>query len=114
MSKFGNVLNRNIFWTPRCLFATIKSRGGALHIFWVRGRAIGKGIYFLDIGIKNSLNYHNFGIMNGADFLDFGMKYKVGYTFLKNWYKVGYTFLKNWHKVGNTFSKTWYKEWVRF
>ena len=26
--------------------------GGALHIFRVRGRAIGKGIYFLNIGIK--------------------------------------------------------------
>ena len=28
------------------------SPGGALHIFWVRGRAIRKGIDFPDIGIK--------------------------------------------------------------
>ena len=33
--------------------------GGALHIFWVWGRAIGKGIYFQDIGIKNGINFHN-------------------------------------------------------
>ena len=39
--------------------------GGALHIFWVRGRAIGKGINFPDIGIKNGINFHNFGISNG-------------------------------------------------
>ena len=34
--------------------------GGALDIFRVRGRAIGKGIYFPDIGIKNGINFHNF------------------------------------------------------
>ena len=72
--------------------------GGALHIFWIRGRAIGKGIDFPDIGIKNGINFHNFGIRNGTDFQGFGMKYKVGYTFSKNWYKVGYTFFKNWYK----------------
>ena len=54
--------------------------GGALYIFWVRGRAIGKGIYFQDIGIKNGINFHNFGIRNGTDLQDFAMKYKVGYT----------------------------------
>ena len=31
--------------------------GGALHILWVRGRAIGKGIDFPDIGIKNGINF---------------------------------------------------------
>ena len=71
--------------------------GGALHIFWVRGRAIGKGIYFQDIGIKNSINFHNFGIRNGTDLQDFALKYKVGYTFSQNWYKFGYTFSKNWY-----------------
>ena len=48
--------------------------GGALHIFRVRGRAIGKGIDFPDIGIKNGINFHNFGIRNGTDLQDFGMK----------------------------------------
>ena len=68
--------------------------GGALHTFWVRGRAIGKGIDFPDIGIKNGINFHNFGIRNGTDFQGFGMKYKEGYTFSKNWHKAGYTFSK--------------------
>ena len=58
--------------------------GGALHTFWVRGRAIGKGIDFPDIGIKNGINFHNFGIRNGTDFQGFDMKYKEGYTFSKN------------------------------
>ena len=49
--------------------------GGALHIFRVRGRAIGKGIYLPDIGIKNGINFHNFGIRNGTYFQDFYMKY---------------------------------------
>ena len=57
--------------------------GGALHIFWVRGSAIGKGIYFPDIGIKSCINFHNFGIRNGTDFQNFGMKFKVGYTFFE-------------------------------
>ena len=60
--------------------------GGALHIFWLPGHAIGKGIYFQDIGIKNGINFHNFGIRNGTDLQDFAMKYKVGYTFSQNWY----------------------------
>ena len=50
-----------------------------IYIFGM-GRAIGKGIYFPDIGIKNGINFYNFGIRNGTDFQDFGMKYKVGYT----------------------------------
>ena len=58
--------------------------GDALHILRVRGRAIWKGIYFPDIGIKNGINVHNFGIRNGTDFQDLqGMKCKVGYTFPK-------------------------------
>ena len=61
--------------------------GGALHIFLVRGSAIGKGIYFPEIGIKNGINFHYFRIRNGTEFQDFGIKYKVGYTFSKNWYK---------------------------
>ena len=52
----------------------------------VRGRAIGKGIYFPDIGIKSAINFHNVGIRNGTDFQDFGMN-----NFSKNWYEVGYT-----------------------
>ena len=58
---------------------------GAQHIF--RGRAIGKGIDFPDIGIKNGINFHNFSVRNGTDFQDLGMKCSVGYAFSKNWYK---------------------------
>ena len=49
--------------------------GGALNIFRVRGRAIGKGIYFPDIGIKIGITFHNFGIRNGTYFQDFYTKY---------------------------------------
>ena len=38
------------------------------------GNAIGKGIYFPEIGIKNGINFHNFGKRNGTDFQDFSMK----------------------------------------
>ena len=55
----------------------------ALHIFRVRGRAIGKGIEFPDICIKNGVNFHNFGKRKGTDFQDFGIKYKIGYTFFE-------------------------------
>ena len=88
--------------------------GSALHIFRVGGRAIGKGIYFPDICIKNGINFHNFGIRNVTYVQDFGMKYKVGYTFSKNWYKVEYAFSKNWYKVGYAFSKHWYEARVCF
>ena len=49
--------------------------GGALHIFRLWERAIGKGIYFPAIGIKNGINFHNFGIRNGTDLQDFYLKY---------------------------------------
>ena len=39
----------------------------ALHIFWVLGSAIGKGIDLPDIGIRNGIEFHNFGIRNGTD-----------------------------------------------
>ena len=67
---------------------------GALHIFWLRGRAIGKGIYFQDIGIKNGINFQNFGTRNGTDLQDFAMKYKVGYTFSKIGISSGLLFQK--------------------
>ena len=60
---------------------------GVLYIFWVWGRAIGKGI----------------------DFHDFLNWYRVGYAFSENLYKFKYLFLKNWYKVGYTFWKNWYK-----
>ena len=66
--------------------------GGALHILRVRGRAIGKGVYFPDIFIKKGINFHNIGIRNGIYFQDFGMKYKVGYTFQKIGIRNGYVF----------------------
>ena len=40
--------------------------GGVLYIFWVRGRAVGKGIDFHDFGIRNGINFHHFGIRNGV------------------------------------------------
>ena len=88
---FGNWIDFNFYATS---IEQSQSPGGALHIFWVRGLSIGKGIDFPDIGIKNGINFHNFGTRNGTDFQGFGMKYKVGYTFSKNWYKVGYTFFQ--------------------
>ena len=65
--------------------------GDALHIFWVRGRAIGRGIDFPDNGIRSGIDFHNFGIRNRTNFQDFGMKYKVWHSFSKNWYTFGYT-----------------------
>ena len=47
---------------------------GVLHIFWVRGRAIGKGIDFRDFGIRNGIDFRDFGIRNGIDFHDFGIR----------------------------------------
>ena len=78
--------------------SVLRPPGGALHIFWLRGRAVAKGIYFQDIGIKNGINFHSFGMRNGTNLQDFAMKYKVGYAFSKNWYKFGYTFSKNRYK----------------
>ena len=61
-----------------------RPRGVHFVYFWVRGRAIGKGIDFPDIGIKNGINFHNFVTRNGTDFQDFFMKCKIRYTFSKN------------------------------
>ena len=83
--------------------------GGALHIFRVRGRATGKGIYFPDIGIKNGINFHNFGTRNGTYFRDFYMKYKrsdilfrkigirSGILFQKLVYGTGMFLKPQWH-----------------
>ena len=51
--------------------------GGALHIFWVRGRAIGKGIDFPHIGISNGIDFYNFDIRNGTNFQDSSVRFKV-------------------------------------
>ena len=73
------------------------SRGGGVrYIFWVRGRAIGKGIDFHHFGIRNGIDFHDFGIRNGIKFRNFHNWYRVGYAFSENGYKVGYMFLKNW------------------
>ena len=60
---------------------------GVLYIFWVRGRAIRKGIDFHDFGIRNGINFRNFGIRNGINFRNFHNWYRVGYAFSENWYK---------------------------
>ena len=44
------------------LYGTGHPGGGVRYIFWVRGRAIGKGIDFNDFGIRNGINFRNFGI----------------------------------------------------
>ena len=55
--------------------------GAALHIFWVWGCAIGKGIDFLDIGIENG-EFSQFWYKEWYQFGDFGMKWKVRIHFL--------------------------------
>ena len=57
--KNGVCNQRKAFWL---------GRGGAICILWIRGRTIGKGIDFPDIGIRNGLDFHNFGVRNGSDF----------------------------------------------
>ena len=58
--------------------------GGVLYIFWVRGRAIGKGINVHDFGIRNGIDFHDFGIRNGINFHNFHNLYRVGYAFSEN------------------------------
>ena len=55
--------------------------GGVLYIFWVRGRAIGKGIDFYDFGVRNGIDFRNF----------------------RNWYTVRYAFSENCYKIGCIF-----------
>ena len=55
----------------RDYFDVCSRGGGVLHIIWVRGRAIGKGIVFHDFGIRNGIDFHDFGIRNGIDFRNF-------------------------------------------
>ena len=89
----------------RCKSEGFPSRGGGggvLYIFWVRGRAIGKGIDFHDFGIRNGINFRNFHNWSSVGYAFSENWYKVGYAFSENWYKVGYMFLKNWYKVGYT------------
>ena len=75
------------------IFGVFVARGGGLlYIFWVRGRAIGKGIDFHDFGIMNGIDFHDFGIRNGIDFRNFRNWYRVVYAFSENWYKVRYIF----------------------
>ena len=95
---------KKIFYMEICIRVLARGGGGrVLYIFWLRGRAIGKGIDFHDFGIRNGINFYNFRNW-----------YRVGYAFSENWNKVRYIFLKNWYKVGYTFWKIWYKERVCF
>ena len=59
--------------------------GGVLYIFWIRGRAIGKGIDLHDFGIRNGIDLQDFGIRNGINFQNFLNWYRVGYAFSENW-----------------------------
>ena len=58
--------------------------GGGLYIFWVWGRAIGKGIDFHDFGIRNGIDFHNFGIRNGIDFCNFGIRNGIDFCKFRN------------------------------
>ena len=66
--------------------------GGVLYIFWVRERAIGKGIEFHDFGTGNGIDFHDFGIRYGIDLCNFRNWYRVGCAFSENWYKVWYIY----------------------
>ena len=90
-----------VLGVKNCILAFTRG-GGVLYIFWVRGRAIGKGIDFHDFGIRNGIDFHEFGIRNGITFRDFHNWYWIRYPFSENWYKVGYIFSKNCYKVGYT------------
>ena len=85
-------------WSAEILIITLSTDsnpGGALDIFRVRGRAIGKGIYFPDIGIKNGISFLDFGIRNGTYFQDFYMKYIISdITFRKIGIRSGILFQK--------------------
>ena len=61
-----------------------RTPGGALHIFWVRGRAFGKCIDFPHIGISNGIDFYNFGINNGTDFQDSSVGLTVLVYFIQN------------------------------
>ena len=62
LAGFFGFSSRIFCWLDKQQSPGNRLPGGALHIFRVRGRAIGKDIYFPDIGIKNGINFHNFGI----------------------------------------------------
>ena len=66
--------------------------GGVLYIFWVRGRAIGKGIDFHDFGIRNGIEFHDFGIRNGINFRNFAIGIGSGMHFRKIGIRNGYVF----------------------
>ena len=66
--------------------------GGVLYIFWVRGRAIGKGIDFHDFGIRNGIEFHDFGIRNGINFRNFAIGIGSGMHFRKIGIKSGIYF----------------------
>ena len=93
-------------WYQRCknpidMYLPISRGGGLLYIFWVRGRAIGKGIDFHDFGIRNGIDFHGFGIRNGINFHDFGI---FNFNFNFNFINITcYTFTRS--VVINTNSK---------
>ena len=65
-----------------CLLRKVaRGGGGVLCFFWVRGRAIGKGIDFHYFVIRNGINFHDFGIRNGINFHNFHNWYSVGHAF---------------------------------
>ena len=83
--------------------------GGALDIFRVRGRAIGKGIHFPDTGIKNGINFHNFGIRIGTYFQDVYMKYiSSDILFRKIGIRSGIIFQKLVQRTGMVLKPRWH------
>ena len=104
LARKGQLKERMTKTSIQSLELKLGSRGGGVpYIFWVRGRAIGKGI-----------DLHDFGIRNGITFRDFNNWYWIQYPFSENWYKVGYISSKNWYEVGYASLKNWYMERVCF
>ena len=77
--------------------------GGVLCICWVRGRAIGKGIDFHDLGIRNGIDFHDFGTRNGIDFAIFAIGIGSGMHFRKIGIKSG---------ISGESEKTWGVWWT--
>ena len=95
LAKKNKVRNSVLFkfYRHQILLATFRPGGGILYIFWVRGRAIGKGIDFHDFGIRNGIDFHDFGIRNGIDVRNFAIGIGSGMHFRKIGKKSGIYFI---------------------
>ena len=89
----------------------MSSPRGAPCIFWVRERAIGKGIDFHEFGIRNGIAFHDFGIRIGIDFFAvFAIGIGLGMLFQKIGINLGIYFSKISIKSG-IFRKIGIRNW---